>query len=89
MPVLRAKGWEAAVTGEPVALAGQEAQARRELAAVVATALLWVPISRRGLPRSKRWSVGQPVRDLSLMQTVLTCGWWVMARGSRNCCTGW
>jgi len=57
MPVLRAKGWDAAVTGEPVALAELEAQARREPAAVVAAALQWVPISRRGLPWSKRWSV--------------------------------
>jgi nucleotide-binding universal stress UspA family protein len=43
MPVL-ARGWEAAVTGEPVPPeAEQEARVGRELAQVVAAALLWVP----------------------------------------------
>jgi nucleotide-binding universal stress UspA family protein len=42
MPVFKVRGWEAAVTGEPVSPAEQGARARRELADVVAAALLWV-----------------------------------------------
>jgi nucleotide-binding universal stress UspA family protein len=43
MPVA-VKGWEAAVTGEPVLPeAEQEMRAERELAQVVAAALAWVP----------------------------------------------
>jgi nucleotide-binding universal stress UspA family protein len=38
MPVLKVRGWEVAVTGEPVTPAEQQAQARRQLADVVAAA---------------------------------------------------
>lgn len=42
-PVL-AQGWEAVVTAQPVpTVAEQEAQAKRELAEVVAAALTWMP----------------------------------------------
>jgi nucleotide-binding universal stress UspA family protein len=43
MPVL-VKGWEEAITAEPVPpLAEQQARAERELAQVVAAALMWAP----------------------------------------------
>jgi nucleotide-binding universal stress UspA family protein len=45
-PVFRARGWEAAVTGS-VPPAEQQAHARRELAQVMAAALLWIPESRQ------------------------------------------